>query len=266
MALPPLAWCGIFLVLLFPWKFGWASYQFLPTGLPWRFAVTRPRLRLWSWRRLAVLHRSRWLMGPGNHNSFVRALVQAHGQNIPISLKSHARFGQCLDCPVVSRNYLRILIHPWRLQNKVDLYKRSAKKDVLLVSLSNLSIRPSIINPLPSTQSIKGKLFVLLSRTPQAGCFKLNVVMRRCSCPLEVLKSATIGGSLVRSKHHILASVVGPHSDEDGTYIQKTRISYLNCGMKGPVPVRTTWEQTRQIFSKHPSNEKLERCKEHYTL
>lgn len=46
--------------------------------------------------RANLLHRSWWPMGPGNHTSFVRALPQAQGQNIPVSLKSHAMFRQCL--------------------------------------------------------------------------------------------------------------------------------------------------------------------------
>lgn len=50
----------------------------------------------------------------------------------------HSSFSQisrnvsAMPCPVVSRNYARSLIHPWRLQNEFDFYKRSSKRDVNL--------------------------------------------------------------------------------------------------------------------------------------
>ena len=248
MAWPPFACCGMFLVLLFPWKFCWASYQFLPTG---------------KGKSLASK-----LVANGARKPHLFCASAAAGTG-----PKHSSFSQisrnvsAMPCPVVSRNYARSLIHPWRLQNEFHLYKRSSKRDVNLYRFQICPFGPRLWVRCRA-QSIKGKLFVFLSRPNCAECFKLNVVMWRCSCPMDVLKPATISGSLIHSCTYPYCQ----NSTSWGWNIhrQKFELQLWIVASKAPSLSRWTWEQTRDSSlanrCKQPSNEKLDRRNEHYQI
>ena len=248
MVLPPFACRGMFLVLLFPWKFCWASYQFLPTGKGKSLAsklvangARKPQL-FCAW-----------------------ALAQAQGQNIPVSLKSHAMFRQCLARWSAEITHAASFIRGGFKMNSIctNAPAREMSTCIAFKFVHSAFDYESVAELNPSRANF---LFSYPARTAQ------NVSNWMWSCggaPVRwTLKPATISGSLIHSCTY-------PYCQNStfwgwNIHRQKFELQLWIVASKAPSLSRWTWEQTRDSSlanrCKQPSNEKLDRRNEHYQI